>query len=189
MRLFIAVEMGPDVRARMAEFQRELRATGAQVRWVRAEAMHLTLAFLGEVDTKYMAEIRTAMILAAESSPPLSLNLQGAGLFGSARSPHVVWAALQGDVEGLQAVQAQLAEALRAAGFETENRKFSPHVTLGRIHGKRNLDSMMKRVNGAADRPFGSIDANALTLFHSELRPEGALHTEVFRAILSGRET
>lgn len=50
MRLFIAIEIDDAVRANLAEFQRELRATGAQVRWVRPEAMHLTLAFLGEVD-------------------------------------------------------------------------------------------------------------------------------------------
>lgn len=185
MRSFIAIEISAEARECLAAFQRELRATGAQVRWVRPEAMHLTLAFLGEVDEKYLDDIRAAMTLSAEASPPLQLELQGTGTFGSSRSRRVVWVDIRGDVDGLQKLQTQLAEALRAAGFETEDRKFSPHITLGRIHGRRNLDGMMKRVDAASDRRFGSITVNNLTFFRSTLRPEGALHTVVFQSELA----
>jgi len=177
--------MDDTVRAMLTAFQQELRATGAQVRWVRPAAMHLTLAFLGEVDEKYLDDIRTAMTLGAEGSPPMQLDVCGTGTFGSSRAPRVVWANLRGDVAGLQRLQSRLADALRTAGFETEERPFAPHITLGRIHGRRNLDTMLKRIESAADRPFGAIAVTALTLFRSDLRPEGALHTPLFRAPLN----
>ncbi|MBL7075939.1 MAG: RNA 2',3'-cyclic phosphodiesterase [Kiritimatiellae bacterium] len=185
MRTFIAIEIGEHVRRELASFQKELRDTGAQVRWVRPETMHLTLAFLGETPEPGLAHVRAAMELSAEGSPALHLDVSGAGTFGSSRSPRVVWAGLSGDVVGLQALQGRLAEVLRSDGFETEDRPFSPHITLGRIRGKRNLDEMIKRIDAAADHPFGTIEATALTLFKSDLRPEGALHTPIYHAHLS----
>jgi 2'-5' RNA ligase len=185
MRSFIAIEITDDIRQALTDFQQELRKTRAQVRWVRPETMHLTLAFLGEVPEPGLDSIRTAIELSTEGVSPLHLDVAGAGTFGSRRSPRVVWAGLGGDVEGLQTVYAKLAEALRAAGFETEDRPFSPHITLGRIRGKRNLDAMLKRIDAAADRSFGTIEATAITLFKSELRPDGAVHSVVYKRSMS----
>jgi len=185
MRSFIAIEISNEVRCQLGLLQKELRNTGAQVRWVRPETMHLTLAFLGEVPEPGIESVRAAMELAAEGSPALNLNVSGAATFGSRRSPRVVWAGLGGDVEGLQEVYTKLTEALRTAGFETEDRPFCPHITLGRIRGKRNLEAMLKRIDAAADQSFGSVQATAITLFNSELHPEGAIHTPVFQAQLA----
>jgi 2'-5' RNA ligase len=185
MRSFIAIEISDEVRSGLAAFQKELRNTGAQVRWVRPETMHLTLAFLGELPEAGIESVRAAMDLSVEGSPALHLDVSGAGTFGPRRSPRVVWAGLGGDVEALQAIHAKLAEALRAAGFETEDRPFSPHITLGRIRGRRNLDAMLERIDTAADQSFGSIQVKAITFFKSELLPEGALHTPVFEASLT----
>ncbi|MDP6631360.1 MAG: RNA 2',3'-cyclic phosphodiesterase [Kiritimatiellia bacterium] len=184
MRTFIAIEIDSSVRAQLAAFQRRLRATGAQVRWTRPETMHLTLAFLGEVPDPGLEIVRAAMELSVEDSHALHLEVEGIGTFGSSRSRRIVWADLRGDVAGLQALQSRLAEALLAAGFETEDRPFSPHITLGRIHGRRNMDAMMKRIDNAKDHTFGSIEATAITLFKSELRPAGALHTPIYHAHL-----
>ncbi len=185
MRTFIAIEISDEVRSGLAAFQKELRDTGAQVRWVRAETMHLTLAFLGEVPEPGLEQVRAAMELGAEGSPTLHLNVSGAGTFGSRRSPRVVWAGLRGDVTALQNLQRKLAEALRTAGFETEDRPFSPHITLGRIRGKRNMDAMLERIDAASDRSFGTIDADATLLFKSDLRPEGAVHSAIHEVSLS----
>ena len=184
MRSFIAIEISNTVRSELGSFQKDLRDTGAQVRWVRPTTMHLTLAFLGEVPEPGLDHIRAAMDLSTEDTPALHLDVTGAGTFGSRRSPRILWAGLRGDVEGLQVLQGKLAEALRTAGFETEDRPFSPHITLGRIRGRRNLDAMMERIKNAADHPFGTIEATAITLFESDLRPEGALHTPIYHAHL-----
>jgi 2'-5' RNA ligase len=184
MRSFIAIEIDDGVRRELAAFQQLLRVTRAQVRWVRPEAMHLTLAFLGEVDETALDGIQTAMTVSAEASAPLQLEFCGTGTFGPPRSPRVVWVDIRHDVKGLLKLQSSLAASLRAIGFETESRPFAPHITLGRIHGPLNLDEMMKRVDKASHRSFGTIEATRLTLFKSDLHPEGATHTPVFHADL-----
>ncbi len=188
MRAFIAIETGEHVKQALGAFQRKLRGTGAQVRWVRPETMHLTLAFLGEVPEPGLQSVRAAMELSVEEFHALHLEVHGTGTYGPTRSPRIIWADLRGDTAGLQQLQSRLAEALRAAGFQTEDRPFSPHITLGRIHGKRNLDAMMKRIEAAADQPFGTIEATAITLFESVLHPEGAVHSPAFNAELPSRE-
>lgn len=93
---------------------------------------HLTLVFLGEVPATLMTALRTAVAPAVAGAPPLSLQLAGAGRFGSRRRPAVCWAGLAGDVPQLTALAGRLAAAVRDVGLAVEERPFRAHLTVGR---------------------------------------------------------
>lgn len=101
-----------------------------RARWSIENGFHLTLSFLGDVPPYQVSEA----IAVADSmrSPILSLKLQGVGVFPHRGEPRVLWAGLEKNEE-LRALQKNLQNELRHAGFELERRKFHPHVTVGRV--------------------------------------------------------
>ena len=92
----------------------------------------MTLQFLGEVPAGRVAPLQDAVAPAVAAAPPMSLEVAGAGSFGSRRRPAVCWAGLAGDVVPLAALAGRLGAAARAVGLHTEDRPFQPHLTLGR---------------------------------------------------------
>src|SRR5512133_1298710 len=101
-RLFVALDPTEAVRRRVSAAVAALRRTAGraadEVRWTAAEGLHLTLQFLGAVPEERIAELDAAVRAAAASSPPLQLELRGAGGFPNARRPRVVWLGIQGDL-------------------------------------------------------------------------------------------
>ncbi|HBP22496.1 MAG TPA: RNA 2',3'-cyclic phosphodiesterase, partial [Planctomycetes bacterium] len=138
MRLFWAIELDDAARETLAAAQERLAAdpAAAVVNWTRPEALHVTLAFLGEVAEERVPELRAAIesLLPVE---PLRLNLAHLGSFGGSR-PRVVWAGLGGRDRGkLVALGEGVGAALEPLGFPRERRGFAPHVTLGRVRKQR----------------------------------------------------
>ena len=105
MRLFVALDIEPEIRKRIAEFREQMRAYAPDVRWVGPETFHLTVKFLGE--TNKVDGIRTALQQLQSAAVPLSFR--GTGFFPNAKSPRVFWVGVESD-ERLQ----QLGEAIVA---------------------------------------------------------------------------
>ena len=131
-RLFVALSMPESVCARLAMLQNGLEGA----RWRPVENFHLTLAFIGETDRHGFHEAMSA--LANIEAPAFDLALSGIGAFGD-RKPRAVWAGASPTVALLH-LQAKVETALRRAGFDLENRKFTPHVTLAYLRRARKSD-------------------------------------------------
>jgi 2'-5' RNA ligase len=119
----------------VADLERVLepvRAAPGAPRWTPPSRWHLTLLFLGDVPAPLLTPLTTAVTPAVAATPPLSLQLAGAGRFGSRRRPTVCWAGLAGDVGELTALAARLAGAAREVGLPVEDRPFRAHLTVGR---------------------------------------------------------
>src|SRR5262245_3926353 len=175
IRAFVAVLLPDDVRARLAATADELRARAPRLSWVRAENLHLTLRFLGEVDPVTLERVQEAMDVAAATVAPFTVSLGGLGGFPGGHAPRVLWAGVRAGGEGLVALHAALESALTARGIPGEGRAFHPHVTLGRARERRGASGL----SGALDRGpgFGEAPVTALHLMRSELDPRGARHT------------
>ena len=133
MRSFIALEMPPEVKEFAAGLIKELRPSGADVKWVEPANLHLTLKFLGEVDPGVTADIITALDSACAGRHALGLNAAGCGAFPNARAPKVVWLGLGGQTDLVAQMARAVETALEPLGFEAEKRAFKPHLTLGRV--------------------------------------------------------
>jgi 2'-5' RNA ligase len=132
MRLFLAINLPTDVRETLWEVAAPLRTARYPVRWVAAEAIHLTLKFLGDVDDMREDEIAAGVAAAVVGAKPFPLPVGGFGAFPSAQRPRVVWAGLE-PVPSLELLQHRVEQEMERLGFPTEGRPFHPHLTLGRV--------------------------------------------------------
>jgi len=189
MRTFIAIDVPGSVKLELEKFTEELRKTGAMVTWVKPERMHLTLKFLGDVPTEKIEEIKQALQATAESFTPLRLQPVGCGAFPSIKQMRVVWVGLRGDDEQLKELQKRLETALSPLGFAAEDRPFRAHLTLGRVKGKRHLNSLQEALLTCQRFQAGAFEVAELTLYKSDLRPTGPIYTPLLRAPFSARHT
>ncbi|MEE9201816.1 MAG: RNA 2',3'-cyclic phosphodiesterase, partial [Dehalococcoidia bacterium] len=99
LRLFVAVELPPEVREALAGLQGELRPRGSPgVRWVGPEGIHLTLKFLGGVPRAQVAPVEEALRGAASGQAAFSLSLGMPGFFPHPHRPRVFWVGIEGEV-------------------------------------------------------------------------------------------
>jgi 2'-5' RNA ligase len=193
LRLFIAVELPPAVRATLLSARQQIeRQSPLAVRWVDPEGTHLTLKFLGAVPSTEVAAITGAMEAAARQHHPFTLTTTQLGVFPNRRAPRVVWLGVSGAVEALGALRADVERLVAPLGYPTEQRPFSPHLTLGRTH---------KDATGAERALIGSVVAQTaspgpvtwqvgeIALMRSELGRHGAHYTALTRIGLGNTET
>ncbi|MCK9420391.1 MAG: RNA 2',3'-cyclic phosphodiesterase [Nitrospirae bacterium] len=184
MRLFIAIEIPASVKKELAVAQGRLRVAGVDASWSRAEGMHLTLKFLGEVTDQKVPEIMSSLQKAAEGIGPLGLSVSGIGAFPNPKNARVVWIGLAGDIEKLTRLQVAVENAMVLLNIAREERKFTPHLTLGRIKYIRSSDRWLKTLEEIKDISLPGFEVTSVSLMKSELKPSGAVYTEMGRAEL-----
>jgi RNA 2',3'-cyclic 3'-phosphodiesterase len=192
-RTFIALDLSEAARAALRGELRRLTQALPDVRFVDPASLHLTLAFLGELDDETLAAVIALAGEVARHAAPFELALAGLGVFGPPAAPRVVWAGVGGETRPLLALQRRLAAALEAAGFPREQRPFAPHLTLARL--KRPLDTAalqrLDRLLASSDSTSGSGAPRwrvaDLRVMRSELAAAGARYTALSVAPLMGR--
>ena len=164
-RLFagVAVAAAEELRRTLAELQRGLRLE--KIRWTRLEKLHLTVEFFGFVEPERIPELEGALARAAAGARPFTLKLGGAGMFGNLRHPRVLWLGVE--AEGLVALHAATAAALRAAGWTPEARPFTPHLTLGRLDRLQDPEKFQACLAAASGQSLPVQDVRELILYES----------------------
>lgn len=175
VRVFIALDIGTPVRKKLIALQKELNETGADVRWVKPENLHLTLAFLGNIATDKLNPLTAAVQQQTEGLNPFILTVHGAGVFGRRNRPSVVWAGIK-DSPPLDELYQQVIAALGAVEIPFHNKRFRPHLTLGRFNSLSHLNDLFGILKQEQDTTFGNIEIRSLQLIKSELKPSGAEH-------------
>ncbi len=185
MRSFIAIKLPETVQSSLAELQLELKSTGAHIRWVKPENIHLTLKFLGDTEEKAVDRIISALQGTCNTFEPFRLELRGVGLFPGVRSPRIIWAGVSCG-SALTSIQSDIEKELSLLGFEKENRKFMPHLTLGRFKSSRGQKTIQKKVDHLRDSSCGFVDVTSVSLIKSELSPAGSRYTRIAEIPLHG---
>jgi 2'-5' RNA ligase len=168
------------VRERLAAVQERLRRVQADVSWVRAENIHVTLKFLGETEPKRLERIRPALAEVARAGVPFSMEVAGVGSFGG-RIPRVVWVGVGEGAEPLTQLAGQVESALARVGFPKEKREFTAHLSLGRVRSPRNAEALLSALQEARGEAFGTMAAAHFELMQSELHPTGSVYTVLDR--------
>lgn len=176
MRLFFAVELSESLREQVGRVQSLLRPAGANVRWVEPQGSHFTLRFLGEVGPGDLAALDRAAGPAAAAAAPMNVRVASLGSFPEEeyRPPRVVWAGVDGEIEPLRELHAELEERLEAEGFPPEGRRYRPHVTLGRVKGRRGVPELRALLQEHGDTELGTMRVQEIVLMRSHTRPDGA---------------
>ena len=169
MRLFVAIALPEDLRARLTRLQHGVPAA----RWVDPDNLHLTLRFIGEADGGQAQDLDAA--LTQVRAARFELTLAEVGRFGQGRKARALWVGVAPALE-LDRLQRRVEQAVQAAGFAPEGRKFKPHVTLARFKGDpgHRLDDYLAHHAGFRTESF---EAREFVLYSSLLAQAGAIHT------------
>ena len=177
MRLFVALEIPSTVRQNLATLLDSLRAVTKEPRWVRAENLHVTLTFLGEVAEGKVGEVRGALGV-IRSGNAISLEFRGLGFFPNEKHPRVFWAGMEAS-PNLKTLAGDIEGAMEKLGIPREKREFSPHLTLARFERPCLPEALRKLIADNQQCEFGSLRASEFHLIQSNLKPTGAEYTTV----------
>jgi len=179
IRSFIAIEVPQEVKSRMEEVQRELRQTEADIKWVRPDAIHLTLKFLGSIRREDVERISQAVGPVIGHWKPFEVCILGMGCFPNLRNPRVVWVGVDRGKQSLTSLQHEVEKRMAELSFPPEDRPFSPHLTLGRVRSLRGKANLSQAVESRKGVEVGIFQAREVILFRSELKPSGAVYTKL----------
>ena len=176
IRTFIALELPEEVKKEILEIQRRLVIKDAKIRWVSKENTHLTLKFLGGVEERLIPDIYETINTASKSFNSFQLNLSNVVLFPNKRRPKIIWAGIGGRTSELELLAEKCDSALHRIGFKRENRKFKPHLTIGRIKCLGDAQDLSQRLNDLEVNPI-EFEAAKINIIKSDLTSGSAVYT------------
>jgi 2'-5' RNA ligase len=182
MRIFIALDIPADIRARMVEFMERARSYASDARWARPEGLHVTLKFVGEVKEDKLERIKSALV--AVKAAPFPVTFANAGFFPTPKSPRVFWIGVSGG-DALSQLAAGIDNATERAGVQKEQRPYSPHLTLARAGSSPGAQQQLKPLASflqtASSPHFGTMTAEEFWLYQSQLQRGGSKYTKLQR--------
>ncbi len=182
IRVFLAVELSSDVREKLFSLQQQLKTTLPPINWVRPESIHLTLKFLGYVDSSLVSQLLSVLEPIGEKHPPFSVDVQGLGVFPQVKHPRIFWVGLTGHTQALQDLVFEIDVVLESLGFPPEEKNYHPHLTLARIK-RENAEVGSALIQTRAlesDQHLGTLIVDRFTLFQSDLDSSGARYTSLW---------
>jgi len=188
LRAFIAIELSIPVCDAIQKQTTRLRQTLGNdfVRWVPTQNMHLTLKFLGDTSTSHLDFLKQMLAREADSHPQFDLQLGGLGSFPTRRNPRLLWIGIHAPSD-LASLQRSVEAGASRLGYKTEERDFSPHLTIGRARQNASLSDLQK-IRAALDAiqlgNIGTARVDSVHLFKSDLQPVGSIYTKLFSAPL-----
>lgn len=182
LRIFLALELDDPIKKQLIRLQQRLSAVGADVRWVHNDHIHLTMKFLGEITDGMAADIcRLCQNVAAEFDP-FEFGVHGAGCFANHGRPRVIWVGIVDPSGSVRRLHERIEKTLAPLGLRRELRAFKPHVTLGRVRSGQNAQDLRLAVRKDEEFEAGIQQAQEITIFSSQLSPDGPVHTIIGRA-------
>ena len=185
IRTFVAVDVGKAVKKTAKELIGEFSGIPADVKWVDPEKMHLTLKFLGDVDAREIHHVCRAVKEAARGVEPFGLEIRGTGAFPNARRPRTIWLGAGEGAEPLGCLAAGIESALEKLGYRREARRFTAHLTIGRIRqGGPGVTEIGDLIREYADFEIGRATIEEAVVFSSDLTRGGPIYEVLSRAAL-----
>jgi 2'-5' RNA ligase len=188
MRLFVALDVDENIRARIARFLEGVREFASEARWARPQSLHVTLKFIGEKPEEAVAEIKAA--LQRIETGVIKINFRGYGFFPTPRSPRVFWIGVDGGTT-LAALAASVDEKLGLLAIPKEEHAYNAHLTLARGGGagsprqstgdrpNRTFQHLQEKLSALPAPEFGTMAAREFFLYESKLGPGGSQYTKL----------
>lgn len=179
-RLFVAVDPAPEVRDAVKAALDRIKPLAPTARWVDPAAMHVTLAFLGDIAERDIPGLTEAIAGAAARSAPMDVRFTGGGTFGGKR-PRVLWIGVVGDLGALGEAHVNLGAALAPHGYKHDHPELTPHLTLARAGDRAGNPALDACADAIANEDFGPTRIAEVVLYQSDLSSSGARYTPLAR--------
>lgn len=182
MRTFIAVELPDEVRKNIVELINELKDAGAAIKWVEEKNLHITLKFLGWVEDRKVDNVIELASKAAAGTGSFKAKFEGLETFPPGKAPRVVWIGVSEGSDKLVKMANALEDNFSQAGYRSEKREFSSHVTIGRVKEKKGVDKLKEKIESIKEAKFGEVLVDHINIMKSTLTPKGPIY-EVIKEV------
>ncbi len=179
IRSFVAIELPDNIKNQIESYIFELRKFSPKQKWIKKESLHITLKFLGNQSPQKVENVIISLMPLGDHCKPFEIAIKNLGAFPNQHKPRVIWL-------GIKAVPSELffqthtwiEDQLDRIGFEKEQRKFSPHLTLARIKFPIDSSRLWEFVR---ENPFRaqSFYVNEIVLMRSILKSSGAEYSQI----------
>lgn len=176
VRSFLAILLSEETRKALAKCTADLKSAAADVRWVEEDNFHITLSFLGDIDSRTCDSVIRRMPEITPGIVPFELSLYRTGAFPNLKKPRVIWAGVSEGRREIIKVHKRVLTVIQSFGF-TEEKRFSPHVTLGRVRSSANLEKLIPAMEKF--QHLGKDYVHGISLMESTLTPKGAVYSEL----------
>ena len=171
VRLFVAVDLSDELRGRIVRFRDEVANSGADVKPVEDENLHITIRFLGEVRDNLLNNIVNN--LRTLNFSKFNIHVKGAGAFPTLTSPRVIWVGVEEGTGELKSLHDEVERLVGRYGVSDE-REFTPHITVARVRGR--AGPLSKLINQWREYDFGWQTVDSVVLKKSTLTPRGPIY-------------
>ncbi|HHO56980.1 MAG TPA: RNA 2',3'-cyclic phosphodiesterase [Thermoplasmatales archaeon] len=175
MRAFIALEMG--FNEEMRHFYTALEKTGARLKMVEPENVHLTIKFLGDIKEEMVKDIRKIMEDAVKDIQPFRGVIRGVGAFPGINNIRVIWLGFHDDGEVVK-ISKTIDENLSSLGFRKE-RSYVPHITVARMKSGLKKEEVIRVLKEYEEREFGEVECKEIKLKKSILTRDGPIYEDI----------
>jgi len=175
MRIFIALDIPEQVRARLTEYMERARLLAPEARWARVEGLHVTLKFIGHVDDAVVEKIKAE--LRSIKAAPFEVKFTGVGFFPNPNAGRVFWAGVNGS-DSLPKLASTIDAVMEKLGIPRETKPYHPHLTLARTSSRP-----LRGLKPLLDEPpqFGTMTAREFFLYQSQPQKGGSKYTKLER--------
>ena len=177
-RTFISIDVNDEVLNSLKPVQEDLSDTGADLKLIKPQNIHMTLRFLGDVSESRLGVVEEA-IEGITHFEPFEINLEGLGVFPEPSYIRVVWAGVSKGSDNLCDIKESLESDLSDHGFSKDDKDFTPHFTIARVKSGKAKDKLNAIVEEKSDEFFGSVDVDNVELRKSELTSEGPVYSTI----------
>ncbi len=176
LRCFIAIDISETIKKEIAELVETLIKYDADVKWVKAANLHLTLKFLGDTPETAIPQIQKGLSTVLSSYKPFCIKIRGTGVFPNRKYPRVYWIGIE-DAGILKNLKEDIENSMIHCGFRKEDKDFNPHLTIGRVRSLKGVINIVKELGAFQEKEFGVINVEGIKIMRSDLKPKGPEYT------------
>ncbi len=185
LRLFLAVDMDESLKQYVGSLVEPLRKAGADVKWVQADNLHVTLKFLGDVEEERVDIVADTARRSVGAYEPFDIGLGEVGTFPPAGRPRVIWIGIEDSGGQLARMSRSLEEAFAELGFPAEERPFKGHLTLGRVRSPKGVERLQPLLARATTPAAKRMSVDKIMLFKSVLTSAGPIYSVLEKVYLT----
>jgi 2'-5' RNA ligase len=183
VRAFLALDLSNEIKDRIMDLEGRIGRSGADVKLVEKENLHVTMKFLGDINDETVDKIHGIMKGVRESK--FAMEVRGTGVFPNTRMVRVLWAGVGTGSDKVISIFRQLDSGAAQFGFARE-RDFTPHITVGRVRSQGNREELLKAIEKYAGEGFGTTRVDKVILKKSTLTPSGPIYSNLREVELQG---
>ena len=177
VRAFLGIDLDDDLKPKINKIIRQFKQIDTRIKYVELANLHLTLKFFGDIDTNGLDLLEEAIANVLADFNAFNIKIKGCGAFPNNNHIKVIWVGIDDD-SIIRDLHDKLDKEFVRLGFD-KDRKFSTHLTIGRMKSAKNKDKVKSVIEEFADIEIGEMEVSKISLKKSTLTPQGPIYEDL----------